>query len=91
MQITSIAVESNSNLRNPRSEILTFIAFGSNHIAMHISFETDLQLSKNVTFEMEAVINSYLSNNTVNLRVIGFKPSGKCITLCTDVHNYTNI
>jgi len=93
MQITSIAIESNSNLRNPRSEILTFIAFGSDHIAMHISFETDFQLSKNVTFEIETVINSYLSNNTVNnLEVIGFQPSGKYITLpVTYVHDNVNV
>lgn len=73
-------MDANNNLISPESEPLTVNKSESNYVSMRISFEMDLQLSGNVTSEITSVINSYLSNITSTLEVVGFQPSSKCYT-----------
>lgn len=68
---------------------------GNRYVAMDISFEMDLKLSENVTSKIVTKINSYLSNTTSTLEVVGFQPSSKCLlytTVCEHIiciHMYT--
>lgn len=67
---------------NPKSDLLTFIAFGNSYVTTRISFEMDLQPSENITSNIEAAINLYLSNSTYTLEVISFQPSSKSVVYC---------
>jgi len=67
-------MESNEIIRNPRSEVT--VLRDTDAVAIHISFEVNDQLSKNIIVDTEDLVHSFLSNVT-NIEVQGFQPNSK--------------